>query len=57
MHQFRENVSEQTGSMTPKFVLYDDSKLDFEPKRFLLMSTIEFILSTERFSCSLIEKM
>ena len=34
MHQISGKISEQSGSMTTKFVLYDDSKLDFKPNRF-----------------------
>ena len=36
-------------------MLYDDSKLGFELNRFVLISAIEFILSTERFNCFMIK--
>ena len=38
-----------------KILLFGDNKLDFETNEILLMSTIEFISLTERFSCLLLE--
>ena len=41
--------------MIAKILLLSDNKLDFETNIILTMSTIEFIILTERFSCPLIK--
>lgn len=54
INQINENISQQNDS-TSKKILFTDNKLDFETNAFLQVSTIELILSSERFSCLLIE--
>ena len=49
------NISKQSDSVITKTLLFGDNKLDFETNKILLMSTIEFISLTERFSCPLIK--
>ena len=48
-------ISRQNNFTFTKILLYGDNKLDFETNEILLMSTIEFILLTERFSCRLFQ--
>ena len=48
-------ILRQSDSTTAKILLFGDNKLDFETNKVLLMSTIEFISLTERFSCPLFE--
>ena len=43
----------QSDSTVTKILLSGDNKLDFETNKILLMSTVEFISLTERFSCPL----
>ena len=50
-----ETILRQSDSKIPKILLFGDNKLDFETNKILLMSTIEFISLTERFSCPLFE--
>ena len=45
-----DNISEQCDSTITKVLLFGENKLDFETNKILKMSTIEFILPTERFS-------
>ena len=55
IHQISYNISEQSDPTIIKILQFGDTKLDFETNKFLLMSSTEFILSPERFSCLLIE--
>ena len=48
-------ILKQSDSTITKILLFGDNKLDFETNKILLMSTIEFISLTERFSCPLFE--
>ena len=48
-------ISRQSDSTITKILPFSDNKLDFETNKILLMSTIEFISITERFSCPLFE--
>ena len=51
INQVSGNILRQSDSTITKILLFGDIKLDFETNKILLMSTIEFILLTERFSC------
>ena len=56
INQVSVTISIQSDSTVTKILLlFGDNKLDFEISKILLMSTIEFILLTERFSCPLFE--
>ena len=48
-------ILRQSDSTIAKILLFGDIKLDFETNKILLMSTIEFISLTERFSYPLFE--
>ena len=50
---FIGSISRQSDSAIRKILLFGGNKLDFETNKILLMSTIEFISLTERFSCPL----
>ena len=51
INQVSGNILRQSDSAITKILLFGDIKLDFETNKILLMSTIEFISLTERFSC------
>ena len=51
VNQVSGNILRQSNSAITKILLFGDIKLDFETNKILLMSTIEFISLTERFSC------
>ena len=53
--QVSGNISRQSDSTITKILLFGDNKLDFETIKILLMSRIEFISLTQRFSCPLFE--
>ena len=55
INQVSENILRQSDSTITNILLFGDIKLDFETNKILLMSTIEFISLTERFSCPLFE--
>ena len=55
INQVSGTISKQSDSTITKILLFGDNKLDFETNKILLMSTIEFISLTERFSCPLFE--
>ena len=55
MYQIGDNISEQSYSTMLKILQFGDNKVDLEASKILLMSTIEFILSTERLSRPIIE--
>ena len=55
INQVSGNILRQSDSTVTKILLFGDIKLDFETNKVLLMSTIEFISLTERFSCPLFE--
>ena len=54
-NQVSGTISRQNDSAITKILLFGDNKLDFETNKILLMSTIEFISLTEKFSCPLFE--
>ena len=53
--QVSGTISRESHSTITKILLFGDNKLDFETNKILLMSTIEFVSLTERFSCPLFE--
>ena len=55
INQVSGTILRQSDSTTTKILLFGDNKLDFETKNVLLMSAIEFISLTERFSRPLFE--
>ena len=55
INQVSGTILRQSDSTITKILLLGDSKLDLETNKILLMSTIEFISLTERFSCPLFE--
>ena len=55
INQVNGNILRQSNSTITKIMLFGDIKFDFETNKILLMSTIEFVSLTERFSCSLFE--
>ena len=55
MNQVSGTISRQIDSIITKILLFGDNKLDFKTNKILLMSAIEFISLTERFSCPLLE--
>ena len=55
INQVSGTILRQSDSTITKILLFGDNKLDFETNKILLMSTIEFISLTERFSCPLFE--
>ena len=55
INQVSGTILRQSDSTITKILLFGDNKLDFETSKILLMSTIEFISLTERFSCPLFE--
>ena len=55
INQVSGPVSRQSDSAITKILLFGDNKLDFERSKILLMSAIEFISLTERFSCPLFQ--
>ena len=55
INQISGTILRQSDSTIAEILLFGDNKLDFETNKILLMSTIEFILLTERFSCPLFE--
>ena len=55
INQVSGTILRQSDSTITKILLLDDNKLDLETNKVLLMSTIEFISLTERFSCHLLE--
>ena len=55
INQVSGPVSRQSDSAITKILLFGDNKLDFERSKILLMSAIEFISLTERFSCPLVQ--
>ena len=55
INQVSGTILRQSDSTITKIWLFGDNKLDFETNKILLMSTIEFILLTQRFSCPLFE--
>ena len=55
INQVSGTILRQRDSTITKILLFGDNKLDFETNNVLLMSTIEFISLTERFSCPLFE--
>ena len=55
INQVSGTILRQSDSTIAKTLLFGDNKLDFETNKILLMSTIEFISLTERFSCPLFE--
>ena len=55
INQISGTILRQSDPTTTKILLFGDNKLDFETNKVLLMSTIEFISLTERFSCPLFE--
>ena len=55
IYQISENISEQSDSTITKILLFCHNKLDSKTNKILLMSASDFILSTVRFSCPLIE--
>ena len=55
INQVSGTILGQSDSIITKILLFGDNKLDFETNRVFLMSTIEFISLTERFSCPLFE--
>ena len=48
-------ILRESNSTITKVLLFGYTKLDFETNKILLMSTIESISLTERFSCALFE--
>ena len=55
INQVSGTISRQSDSSITKILLFGDNKLEFEKNKILLMSIIEFISLTERFSCPLLE--
>ena len=55
INQVSGNILRQSDPTITKILLFGDIKLDFETNKILLMSTIEFIRLTEKFSCPLFE--
>ena len=55
INQVSGTILRQNDSTITKILLFGDNKLDFETNKILLVSTIEFISLTERFSCLLFE--
>ena len=55
INQVSGTILRQSDSTITKILLLGDSKLDLETNKILLMSTIQFISLTERFSCPLFE--
>ena len=55
INQVSGTILRQSDSTIAATLLFGDNKLDFETNKILLMSTIEFISLTERFSCPLFE--
>ena len=51
INQVSGTILRQSDSTVTKTLLFGDNKLDFETNKILLMSTIQFISLTERFSC------
>ena len=51
INQVNGTILRQSDSTVTKILLFGDNKLDFETNKILLMSTIQFIYLTERFSC------
>ena len=51
INEISGNISRGCSSMIAKILLLSDNKLDFETNIILAMSTMEFIILTERFSC------
>ena len=50
-----ENITARNDLVITKVLLFGDKKLDFDTEDTLRMFAMEFHLSTERFSCLLIE--
>ena len=48
-------ILRQSDPKITKILLFGGNKLDFETNKILLISTIEFVSLTERFSCPLFE--
>ena len=55
INQVSGTIVRQNDSTIKNVLLFGDNKLDFETSKILLMSKIEFISLTERFSCPLFE--
>ena len=55
INQVSGNILRQSDSTLTKILLFGDIKVDFETNKILLMSIIEFISLTEKFSCPLFE--
>ena len=55
INQVSGTILRESNSTITKVLLFGYTKLDFETKKILLISTIEFISLTERFSCALFE--
>ena len=55
INQVSGTILRQSDSTITKILLFGDNKLDFETSKVLMMSTIEFVSLTERFSCPLFE--
>ena len=53
INQVSGTILRQSDSTIAKILLFGDNKLDFETNKILLMSTIELISLTVRFSCPL----
>ena len=55
INQVSGTIPRQSDSTITKIFLFGDNKLDFKTNKILMVSTIEFVSLTERFSCPLIE--
>ena len=55
INQVSGTILRQSDSTSTKILLFGDNKLDFETKKILLMSTIEFISLTESIGTKLME--
>ena len=55
INQVSGTILRQSDSTITKILLFGDNKLDFETKKILLTSTIEFVSLAETFCCPLFE--